>query len=350
VQVTPQESQRLAARQSVDPAAYDAVVKGRLLLEHATTEKELRAAIDLFRKATEADPAYAPGFAGLAEATWSLAVVGFEFVPPGSVRDQALAAARRALELDDRLAEAHNARAVIALDGEWDVEAAERHFRKALELRPGYAAAHNLYAQVLVNFLNRFAEAREHLRIARELDPFSPWNDINACAIFNFEHRFDRAIEECGRSLARSPGNFVVRWLRAEAYLASGKPDLAVTELEAAIEASGRNLNILADLGLAYGLAGRHDDARRILRELQELSRKRYVSPVQLAEVHFGIGEKDEAYRLLERGLEERTPSLAFGCTAEPIFSLFRGDPRFEGLRARICRAVNLPKGASPSP
>ncbi len=236
VQVSPQESQRLASQRKVDPGAYEAVLKGRPLLEHGATEKELRAAIDFFKRATELDSLYAPGWAGLAEATWTLAETGFEFVPPGSVQDEALGAARKALELDDHLPEAHNARAVIALDGEWDVEAAERHYRKALELRPGYAAAHGLYAQLLYFFLDRFGEAREHLKTARELDPFSPWNDINGCAILNFERRFDRAIEECGQALARSPGNFLVRWIR-------GRPTWPQGSLSAPSPISRRRLS-----------------------------------------------------------------------------------------------------------
>ena len=349
VRVTPEESQRLNIRQAVNPGAYDAVVKGRLLLEHATTEKEFRAAVDLFRRATELDPVFAPGWAGLAEATWTMAATGFEFVPPGPARDDALRAARRALELDERLPEAHNARGVVAWDGEWDLQTAERHFQKALELRPGYAAAHNLYAQLLFNYTDRFDEAREHLKIARELDPFSPWNDINGCWILYAERRFDRAIEECGQVLARNPGNFGVRWYRGLAYLAAGRPEMAVADLETAIEPSGRNLNFLADLGVAYGQAGRRDDARRILRELRELSRTRYVSPFQLACVYLAVGEKEEAYRALDRGLEERTPFLSYAAgSSDPILDPFRGDPRFDELLARIRRVIKLPNGAAP--
>jgi len=347
VQVTPQESQQLATQRRVDPGAYEAVLRGRVLLEHGTTEKELRAAIDLFKQATELDPPYAPGWAGLAEATWMLAGTGFEFVPPGSVRDVALGAARKALDLDDRLPEAHNAWAQISIDSEWDPKTAERHFKRAIELRPGYAAARNWYGQLLFDFTGRFDEARAHLKIAREIDPFSPWNDINESAILVYERRFDQAIAEAGRALVRSPGSFVVRWIRGQAYLAAGKPDLAVADFEATIEPSGRNLNFLAYLGLAYGRAGRQGDARRILRELQDLSKGRYVSPYQFACVHLGLGDKEDAFRALARGLEERTPYLVLACSSDPVLALFRSDPRFEELLTRICRTVKLP--SSPS-
>jgi TolB-like protein/tetratricopeptide (TPR) repeat protein len=346
VQVTPQERERLAVQRTVAPDAYEAVLKARVLLEHAITEKEIRSAVELFRRATQQDPLYAPAWAGLAEATWTLAAIGFEFVPPGSVREEARRAADRALELDDLLPEAHNGRALIAWDAEWDLEAAERHYRRALELRPGYAAAHHLYGQMLVT-VTRFDEAREHLRTARGLDPFSPWNDIDDCATLHFERRFDRAIEECGRALARSPGNFIVRWVEGSAFLARGEPDRAVAALEATIEPSGRNLNFLAHLGLAYGQAGRREDARRILRELQDLSKVRYVSPVQLAFAHLGLGERDQAFRLLDRAVDERTPVLAAMWSGDPMFDGFRGDARYEQIRARLRVLVKPMTGAT---
>ena len=348
-QVTPEESRRLGPRRSVDPRALDAVLMARLKLEHAITELEFRAAIDLFRRATEQDPGYGPGWAGLAEASWMLAATGFEFVPPGFAREEALRAVRTALELDDDLPEAHNARGLIALDAEWDAATAEREFRKTLELRPGYASAHASYAQVLFAYGNRFGEAREHLRSARELDPFSPWNALNDCWILHCERRFEPAVQ-CGENgLAQNPGNFMLRWLMGRTYLAMQRPQPAVASLEAAVEPSGRNRDVLAELALAYGLAGRRDDARRILQELQELSRARYVSPYQLALVHLALGEKKEAYRELERSLAERTPGLGYAAlVTEPMLDAFRGDRKFDGVLARA-RALVRPEAAPAS-
>jgi eukaryotic-like serine/threonine-protein kinase len=344
-QVTPEESRRLSPRRPVDPRAHDAVVMARLKLEHATTEEEFRTAVDLFRKATEQDPKYAPGWAGLAEASWMLAATGFEFVPPGSVREEALRASQTALDLDADLPEAHHARAVIALDAEWDAATAEGQFRKTLELRPGYATAHNSYAQVLFAFSNRFDEAREHLKIARELDPFSPWNDFNDCWLLHAERRFVPAVQ-CGENgFARNPDNYMLLWFMGRAYLAMQKPQLAVAKLEAAIEPSGKNLNLLADLAVAYGLAGRRDDARRILREVQELSRTRYVSPYQFALVRLAVGDRKEAYRELEKSLAERTPMLAYAAaSSEPILDMFRQDQRFGDVLARARALIKLPR------
>lgn len=349
-QITPEESRRLSPRRPVNPRALDAVLMARLKVEHAITELEFRAAIDLFRRATELDPGYAPGWAGLAEASWMLAATSFEFVPPASAREGALRAARMALELDNDLPEAHGARAVIALDAEWDAATAEREFRKTLELRPGYAAAHGSYAQVLFAYSDRFGEAREHMKIARELDPFSPWNALNDCWILHCERRFESAVQ-CGeKSLARNPGNYMLRWLMGRTYLAMRRPQPAVVAYEAAIEPSGRNRNILAELALTYGLAGRREDARRILRELQELSPARYVSPYQLALVHLAVGERKEAYRELERSLAERTPGLGNAASAtEPMLEVFRGDRRLNDVLARARALVKLPEKAPAS-
>ena len=180
-------------------------MKGRLLLERATTEKEFRAGIELFKQTTELDAVYAPGWAGLAEATWSLAATGFEFVPPASVRDEALSAAKKALDSTSSFRKL----TTLGLRSQPTGSGTRKRMSPLEEgdrLRPSYAAAYNWYGQLLVNFTNRFDEAREHFTIARGLDPFSPWNDINGCVSLLFENRFNRAIEECGRTLARDPG------------------------------------------------------------------------------------------------------------------------------------------------
>jgi tetratricopeptide (TPR) repeat protein len=169
---------------------YDLTLKGRATIEYAVRESEIRLAIQLFKAAVDRDPTYAPAWAGLSEATWSLATIGIEVVAPGEARAPAIAAAQKALALDETLPEAHNARALIA-DEEWDFAGAQRHFERALELRPGYAACHNLYGQV-VSWLERVDEARQHFERARELDPFFPWSDVNRAAWWYYQGRPER--------------------------------------------------------------------------------------------------------------------------------------------------------------
>jgi serine/threonine-protein kinase len=352
VQVTPQESERLKTARRVDPEVYDVALKGKATLESATREGELRQAIDLFQKAIDRDPTYAPAWAGLGEATWSLATVGFEFVAPAEVRDKAIAAAEKALELDPTLPDAHKAVAVIAVDGEWDLAKAQRHFEKALELRPGYASAHNLYGQMLGGMpLPRFDEARRHYDRARELDPLSPWNDINLVAWWLYQGQPERALEEGERARPRNPTLWVIPWQMGFAQLLLGLPSQAVPEFEAslAVNRPERTAAVLAPLGLAYGLAGRRAEALKILAEMEQASRKRYISPFYLAEVYSGLGRMDEAFRLLDRALEQRTPWLVACTPYESSSVALRRDPRWKPFIDRLRRAVRLPPG-TPDP
>jgi serine/threonine protein kinase/TolB-like protein/Flp pilus assembly protein TadD len=352
VQVTPQETERLKAARRVDPEVYDAALKGRAILEYATREEQIRQAIGLFQKGADRDPTYAPAWAGLGEATWGLAATGFEFVAPAEVRDKATAAAEKALELDGTLPEAHNARAVIASDGDWDIAKAQQHFERALELRPGYAAAHNGYGQMLGGLpLQRFDEARRHFHRARELDPLSPWNDINSVGWWLTQGQPEKAIEQGKRASQPNPTLWVIRWQMGLAQLLVGQPSQAVLEFEAALKLlyPDRPADALAPLGLAYGLAGRRADALNILAEMEQASQKRYISPYYLAAVYSGLGRMDHAFRLLDQALEQRTPWLV-GCTRYDALSVaLRPDLRWKPFIDRLRRLVRLPPG-TPDP
>jgi eukaryotic-like serine/threonine-protein kinase len=349
VQVTPQESERLKTARRVDPEVYDTTLRGRATLEYATGEKQIRQAIELFQKAVDLDPSYAPAWAGLGEAWWLLAATGFEFVPPGNVRGKAIAAAEKALELDGNLPEAHEARAAIAVDGDWNLELAQQHFEKALELRPGYAAAHNGYGQILEVPLARFDEARRHLDRARELDPLSPWNDVNLVAWWLYQGRPDKALEEGGQASLRHPSLWIIPVQMGIAHLLRGQPDQAVSQFEVALKLlqGERPSALIAPLGLAYGLAGRRASALRILAELEQASRKHYVSPYHVAVVYSGLGRMDEAFRLLDQALEHRTPSLVFCAPNDATYVALRRDPRWRSFLARLRQKVWLPPGTA---
>jgi tetratricopeptide (TPR) repeat protein len=351
-QVTPQESERLKTVRRVDPEVYDATLKGKETLEHATREREIRQAIELFQKAVDRDPTHAPAWAGLGEATWTLATTPFELVPPAEVRDRAMSAAEKALELDEDLPEAHKARAVIAIDGEWDLVKAQQHFERALELRPGYAAAHELYGIMLGGCpLSRFDEARRHLDRARELDPLSPYNDINLLAWWEYQGRPERALDEGARALRRDPTNYGVIWRIGWARLLLAQPGQAAPEFEAALKLihPERPAYVLAPLGLAYGLAGRRADALKILAEVEQASQERYVSPVFLAVVYSGLGRMDEAFRLLDRAFEQRDPYLPVCVPYDALSIALRRDPRWKPFIDRVRQQVRLPPG-TPDP
>jgi TolB-like protein/DNA-binding winged helix-turn-helix (wHTH) protein/tetratricopeptide (TPR) repeat protein len=352
VQLTPQESQQLKTTRGVDPEVYDATLKGKATLEYATREEQFHQAIELFQKAIDRDPTYAPAWAGLGEATWSLAGTGFEYVNPAEVRNKAIAAAEKALALDGTLPEAHKARAVIALDGEWDVAKAQQHFERALELRPGFAAAHNAFGQMLGGQpLPRFDEARSHLDRARELDPLSPWNEINLTAWWMCQGRPEKALEEGERARRRYATLWVIPWGMGFAQLLLRQPGQAVPEFEETLKLlrPERPVPVLASLGLAYGLTGRRADALKILAEMEQASQKRYISPYHLAVVYSGLGRMDDAFRLLDRALEHRTPWLVYCTPSEPESVVLRRDPRWKSFIDRLRQQVRLPPG-TPDP
>ncbi len=350
-QLTPRESERLRTTRRIDPEVYDTTLKGKATMEYATREEQIRQAIELFQKAVDRDPTYAPAWAGLAEGLWSLAATGEEFVAPAEVRDKAIAAADRALELDPNLPDAHKARAVIALDAEWDLAKAQWHFERALELRPSYAAAHNLYSQMLHSPLQRIDESRRHLDQARELDPLSPWNDVNLVAWWLFQGRPGKALEESGRARQRNPTLWIVPWLMGFARLSLGQPSQAASELEAALKLlqPERPAAVLGALGQAYGLAGRQADALNILAEMEQASASHYISPYYLAAVYSGLGRMDEAFRHLDRALAQRTPYLYLVVSTrdDPLSVALRRDPRWKHFIARLRQQVRLPPGTA---
>ncbi|HTR22546.1 MAG TPA: protein kinase [Terriglobales bacterium] len=350
-QITPQESERLKMTRHVDPEVYDTTLRGKAVIEYATHEEQVRQAIELFQNAVDRDPTYAPAWAGLGEALWTLAGTGFEFVAPAEVRNKAIAAADRALELDPNLPDAHNTRALIAVDGEWDLKKAQQHFERALELQPGYAAAHNWYAQMLEFPLKRPDEARQHLDRARALDPLSPWNDINLVAWWSYQGRPEKALEEGERARQRNPTLWVIPWLTGSYRLDLGRTDQAVSEFEVALKLlqPDRPAAVLAPIGVAYGLAGRRADALKILAEMEQTSKKRYVSPYYLAAVYSGLGRMDDAFRFLDQAREQRTPFLV-DCTPDDVLSVaLRRDPRWKTFIEWLRQQVRLPPG-TPNP
>lgn len=352
-QITPQETALLKAPARVDPEVYEDTTRGNAILEYTSSEKGFRQAIELFQKAADRDPTYAPAWAGLGEAQWSLAGFGLEWVAPAEVRSKATAAADRALELDQNLPEAHKARALIAIDGDWDLEKAQRHFERALQLRPGYAAAHNLYAQILTVPLERLDEARLHLNRARELDPLSPWNDFNLLIWRSYQEGPEGGLEE-GQRLSRQGASY--HHVMGDALLALGQLNRAVAELEADLKmvSPERPVPALSSLGLAYGLAGRRADAVKILNELEWRSKKGYISPYYIAIVCSGLGQMEKAFRLLDQALAVRSTFLIVGCARDYARDYYetvvlRRDPRWKSFIERFRREVRLPPG-TPDP
>lgn len=199
--------------------------------------------------------------------------------------------------------------------------------------------------------LQRHDEARRHLDRARALDPLSPWNGINSVGWWLYQGKADKTLEEGERARRQNPTLWIIPWQMGFARLLLGQPSQAVPEFETGLKLlrPERPISVLAPLGLAFGLAGRRPDALKILAEMEQTSKQRYVSPLYLAEVHSGLGQMDEAFRLLDRAFEQRTPWLPFCGKYDPLSVALRRDPRWKPFVERLRKAVRLPPG-TPNP
>jgi serine/threonine-protein kinase len=341
VQLTPQEHAGLSARRTVNPQAYEAYLRGRYLW-NKRTPADLRSAMEQFKKAIDRDPTYALAYAGLADGYILLADHGE--LSPREAMPLGKAAAKKALVLDDSLAEAYASLAVITWSYDWDAAAAEEGFRRALALNPNYATAHQWYGIYLVN-VGRFDEGIEEMRRAQELDPLSLIIELNVGRSYYFARRYDQAIEHLQQLEQREPNFWYVRNILGQTYLAMGRINDAIAELERALALSPESERNMGVLGDAYARAGRKAEARRLAENLLALAHTRHFSPAYLAMIYMGLDEKAQAFAWLEKAYADRSDwILEMG--VEPEFDLLRSDPRFRELMHRL-RPAPAPKHSS---
>jgi len=338
VKLRPEEQRRLARTATVDPAAYDAYLKGRFYWSKLSPEGLSKAA-EYFQQAMAIDPTFAPAYSGLSD-TYRLS--GVQGLRPHECMPKAEAAARKALALDDTLAEAHASLASVLYRYQWDWEGAEREFQLSLELDPNYAEGHRAYAIYLLT-VRRPEEAVAEARRARELSPLSPIINVELGGTLVRVGRYDEAVQQVHKALQIDPKFDRAYATLAAAYEGQGDRPKAVAALEKAASLSGRAGG--AWLGYFYGVSGRRREALAILAALEERSRKRYVTPQHFAVVHLGLGHEEEAFALLEKAYEERAfETLGF---SGALFDRLGDDPRFQDL----LRRMRLPTAASrPGP
>jgi serine/threonine-protein kinase len=328
VAVTPQERERLTSAPPVVPAAYDAYLKGR---DHWSkgTEQDWAAALQYFEQAVKIDPNYAPAYAGLADYYWAT-----DALPPSVAMPKAEQYALKALEIDPTLAEALTSLGNVRFFADWKWPEAERDFKHALELAPGNAEAHRMYSAFLTA-TGRAEEALAESRRAQELDPLSVSAQVTIGWTFYYARRYDQAIAQCGKILDADPNSVGGHDCLGLSYLAKGAYEKAIEESQKAVSLSGRDLTPVVGLARANALAGNAAAARRVLEELRERAKRRYVPPSFFAEIHVALGEKKQGLEWLERASVERDAYLA-RLKVEPAFDPIRSDPGFQNLMARL--------------
>jgi len=301
----------------------------------------MQKAIGYFQEAVEKDQDYALAYDGIADCWVALGWYGY--LSPSQTFPHAREAVNRALSLDDSLAEAHTSLAFVSVYYDRDWQKADREFRRALELNPNYANGHHWYAEYL-SLVGRHQQAIAESERARELDPLSTIINTWVGSRYFFARQYDKAIEQYRNAVEMDPAFVPVRLVLGQAYEEKGMSQEAVAELQRAVQLSGGSPVYQAALAHAYGVAGRRADAQRLLAGLEKASQERYVSPVDLALAHLGLGETGVCLDLLKQAVEEHSPRAAF-LGIEPRFDRLRSDTRFQQLMVKI----GLPaKGPSP--
>ena len=331
VQLTPAEQARMGSTQSVDPEAYDAYLKGRYFFNRPSDEN-LQKAIARFEDAIALSPDFVPALSGLSDAyLWGGYNEGF--LTASDARPKAKAAAEKAIELDDKSAEAHTSLAVFKLFYEYDWAGSEAEFRRAFELNPNYAFAHDQFALGLA-FQGRFEESIAESRRAAELDPLNPQIFIDSIFALAWQDDFQGAKDQAKRAEELDPTYFFPSFSYGWIDIQAGKVADAIPHLEQS-KTIGAPAFVSAWLSYAYGASGDRDRASAEVDDLKKMSLNGVVTPFDKALVALGLGDHGRAVSLLEQAYALDSQWLGW-LRNDRIFDPLRSDPRFAVLMKQL--------------
>ena len=330
--LTDVEGQALTKRYTNDPEAYQLYLKGRFYW-NKRTEDGIRKGIEHFQLAIEKDPTYALAYVGLADCYAVLQ--GYSSGTSHQFFPKAEAAARKALELDDTLAEAHASLAFCFWAYDWNLAESEKEFRRTIELNPNYATAHQWYGNSVLSILGRFDEAIAEGKQAQDLDPISLVINMDLGDTFIYARQYDKAIEQLQKTVEMDRNWYSVRLGLGLAYESKGSFTEAIAEYQKATQLDG-DPYALAYLGHAYGASGDNENASKVLEQLKEIAKQRAVSPFSFALVCVGLGQSEQAVEWLEKSFQERAFADVGYIKVDPRFDSLRSNPRFVELLRRM--------------
>jgi TolB-like protein/DNA-binding winged helix-turn-helix (wHTH) protein/Tfp pilus assembly protein PilF len=332
-QVTPQQQARFNAARPVNPEAYDAYVKGRYhLWDQFGMAQSLTMAKTYFEEAVREDPGFALAHSGLADAYLYLAI--FRHAAPESSYRPAKEAVRQALALDDSIGEAHDTLAVLSWRYDWDWDATERELNQAIALAPSYSCAHEDRAAYLA-FRGRRSEAEAEVAKSLELDT-SVYSAFTEAAVRYQLRDFDRLVEVSRRGIASNPNEWFEHFYLGAGYEGTGKRLESIAEYQKAVELSGGDQDATVALAHAYAGIGRKAETQKMLRDLEHESTKAYVSPYLIATLYATLGDKDSAFKFLEKAYQEKSLDLSWYLKADLRIDNLRSDPRYQSLLRRV--------------
>jgi TolB-like protein len=325
-------------RGQVQPAAYDAYLKARYNL-HQMTPVAISKSIKDFEEATFAEWHYAPAFAGLASAYALLAIAPFDFLPPHEAMPAAEKAARRALDIDNKCAEAHTALALVNHHYHWKWKEAEAGYELAIELNPDHADTHLWYSWLLLALGRRdaaFDEIEQTMSIVQETDPHRLVAvHTTRAAAYYFGREYQRAVDECEKAKQLDPKYFMLHFIAGRAYMRLNEHAKAIAHLKQARTETGEMPLMDAALGLAYAVSGKKTETIKLAEAFKAAAKKRYIPPTYFGMLFAGLGDKDKAMMWLQKAYDDRADGLTW-LNVEPMLDDVRSDPRFQELIRRI--------------
>jgi tetratricopeptide (TPR) repeat protein len=332
VKLLGEEKAALVKRYTDNLEAYNLYLKGRYFWNRRS-EEGLQRGIEFFQQSIEKDPSYALPYAGIADCYNILGWYGY--IPPKKAFPRAKAAAEKSLEMDDTLVETRTSLAAVREFYDWDWLAAEREYKRAIECNPSYAPVHHRYAEYL-SYMGRHEESISEVKRAQELDPLSLVINTVVGEVYYFARQYDQAIETAQRGIEMDPSFVVAHFFLAFPYLQKAMHNEAIEEARKAIYLSGEGIPLfVAQLGAIYSHSGKRKEAEKVLDQLHELSKQRYVSPFYIAVIYVGLGQKDQAFEWLEKAYEEHDHALE-ALKVDPMLDSVRSDPRFIALMEKM--------------
>lgn len=324
---------RLTKSATENPEAYELYLKGRYALNNLTRQQQ--SGLGYFEQAVARDPGYALAYAGMAESYVLMADLGATFkLPPKDAYTRAKAAALRAVEIDETLAEAHVSLGRIAFNYEWDWEGAEREFKRAIVLKPDFVPAHHWYSHVLI-LQGRFHESLSESMRALALDPLDVAMNFHLGFHYWNTRQYDQASAQLEKTLTMDPNHHETHSILGLVYAQQRRYREALTEWQKSMELGGWDKR--GFLGYMYAVSGQRGEAQKILTQLLDEARSKPVSAYNIARIYAGLGEKEQAFAWLEKAIDERDSNLTMpGLKADVQLDMLRSDPRFQELLHRM--------------
>jgi serine/threonine protein kinase/Flp pilus assembly protein TadD len=331
LKLTGEDQKRLAKPYTENTEAYQFYLKGRFYW-HKFSDEGLKKSIAYFNQAIAVDPSYALAYTGLAASYVVQGATGL--APPKEVGPKAKSALEKALALDDTLAQAHQSSGAMKLLFDWDWPGAERELRRAIQLNPNLADPHDLYCYYF-QVIGRLDEATSEIKRAQELEPLSTVISGDLASAYYYMRQYDAAIEQYRKTIDLDPNFLQPLFLLGQAYERKGVYDQAIAECQKVLRIHARDPAIISVLGYVYAVSGRKIEAQKLINELMESWKQRYFSPIDIALVYTGLGDRDQAFAWLDRAYEARDGQLIL-VNLEPELNSLRSDPRFTDLLRRI--------------